>query len=189
MYVQCMDTCKMYSNTETCLRNKNQARTEHHSIYGRNSNTNKLTQATTRHRPPESSNKRYHQSINIGLLYNKSNKTRKLSYRETSYKEGQDLGKLSTLWEKLAACEARIEMMGRMMKDSVGFNEVEEFVNKIERKVTEKESNRGGKRRSQKLIKTTMTIKLADERKKHSRLLKEKNTAKRKIIEDNAGDR
>ena len=69
----------MYSNTETCL-NKNQARIEHHLMCGRNSNNNKLTQATTRHRPPESSNKRYHQSINIGLLYNKSNKTRKLRF-------------------------------------------------------------------------------------------------------------
>ena len=59
----------------------------------------------------------------------------------------------------------------------------------MERKVEETGSNRGGNRKSQKLIKTTMTIKLADERKKHSRLLKEKNTAKRKIIEDNAGDR
>ena len=154
-------------------------------MYGKNK-YNKFPPDTERHRPPKSSNKSYHQSTNIGLFINK---TRKNTCSETSYNEGLDLGKMSKLWEKLAACEARIEMMGRMMKDSVGFNEVEEFVNKIERKVTEKESNRGGKRRSQKLIKTTMTIKLADERKKHSRLLKEKNTAKRKIIEDNAGDR
>ena len=173
VFVPCI-TCNMYFNTETCF-NKIQARNEHQLIIGRKTN-NKLPHTTHRHRPLESSNKCYHKSKKLGLL---PNKTRKLSHSETSAdNEGQDLGKLSKLWEKLAACEARIEMMGRMMKENVGFNEIEEFVNQIERKVTEKESNKGGNRRSQKLVRTTMAIKMADEKKKHSKLLKEKNKPK-----------
>ena len=147
-------------------------------------NNNKLPPATERHRPPESSNRSCNKSTKIGLF---TNKTRIYSDIETSSKEGLDLGKLSKLWEKLATCEAKLEMMGRMMKENIGFNEIEDFVNKIERKITERESNRGGTRRSWRLVKTTMTMKITDERKKHSKLLKEKNAAKRMVIE-NSGE-
>ena len=113
------------------------------------------------------------------------------SHVKTSNNEGKDFGKVIKLWEKLAISESKLEMMGRMVKNRVGFNEIEDFVSKIEKKITEKERqhNRGGNRRSLKIIETTMAIKLHDERRKHSRLLKEKKEMVRTIVEDNDGDR
>ena len=85
------------------------------------------------------------------IVYGKSYRERlsktklnRYSHIETSANEGQDFGKLSKLWEKMAVSESKLEMMGRMMKSNVGFNEIEDFVNKIERKINEKESNKGG---------------------------------------------
>ena len=165
--------------------NKRQARHQDQSINGKYNNFSPTN--TTRHRPPKSRNStHYDKSTNVGLL---SNKTNKISYSETSNSEGLDFGKLSKLWEKLATCEARLEMMGRMLKRNVGFNEIEDFVNKVEKKITNRESIRGANRRTQKLKETTMTIKITDERKRHSKLLREKNIAKRMIIEKNEGDR
>ena len=106
------------------------------------------------------------------------------SHSKTSNSGGKDFGKVIKLWEKLAISESKLEMMGRMVKNRVGFNEIEDFVSKIEKKITEKERQhrRGGNRRSQKIVETTMTIKLQDERRKHARLLKEKNEMVRTII-------
>ena len=87
------------------------------------------------------------------------------------------------IWEKLAICESKLELMGKMNRMGVGFNEVEEFANKIEKKKTEKESNRGVESKSRKLVTMTMSMKVMDERRKHSKLLKEKTEAKRKIFE------
>ena len=84
------------------------------------------------------------------IVYGKSYRERlsktklnRYSHIETSANEGQDFGKLSKLWEKMAVSESKLEMMGRMLKSNVGFNEIEDFVNKIERKINEKESNGG----------------------------------------------
>ena len=71
-------------------------------------------------------------------------KTTKNRYIETSSSEGPDFGKVTNLWEKLAVSESRLEMMGSMVKRKVGFNEVEDFVSKMDRKRTEKEKRWGG---------------------------------------------
>ena len=166
-------------------RNKYSARYQDHS---KNGKYNNFFPTTTRHRPHESSNSiGYDKSNRVGLF--KNNKTNKNSYSETSTNEGPDFGNLSRLWEKLATCESRLEMMGRMLKRNIGFNETEDFVNRIEKKITDRDSIRGVNRRTQKLKETTMTIKISDERKRHSKLVREKNAAKRMVIEKSEGDR
>ena len=117
---------------------KNTARQDHHCFNGKPT-TNRDPPNTGRYRPPESCNR---------TSYNKSNsvfiKTTKPSHKETSDREGPDFGKVASLWEKLAISESRLEMMGSMMKRKVGFNEVEDFVSKMDRKRTEKEKKGGG---------------------------------------------
>ena len=162
------------------------ARNDHQVYYGKYKYNNDSLH--TEHGPLESCNKGYYsKSTNNGLY--KNNKI--YSHIKTSSYEGKDFGKVKKLWEKLATSESKLEMMGRMVKNRVGFNEIEDFANKIERKITENERQhrRGGNRRSQRIIETTMTIKLQDERRKHARLLKEKNEVMRTIIENSEGDR
>ena len=92
------------------FRNKQQAN-EHQNINGKFNNIS----PPERHRPPKSCNAVYNQS-KAGLFKNNNKKC----HDRTSLGEGQDLGKMSKLWEKLAASESKLEMMGKMMKRNVG---------------------------------------------------------------------
>ena len=76
-----------------------------------------------------------------------------------------------------------------MKESKVGFNEVENFAEKIDRNRLEKESNKGVGVKKEKIIKLTMDIKLTDERRRHSRLVKEKKLAKEEIIKKCKGDK
>ena len=79
--------------------------------------------------------------------------------------------------------------MGSMIKRKVGFNEVEDFVSKMDRKRTEKEKKGGENKVKLKLVEMTMSMKVVDERRKHSKLLGEKTQAKRRIFEQCGEDR
>ena len=129
----------LYDIHRNMFKNKYTARPEdHHYSHGK-PNTNRDPPSTGYSRPPKSCNK---------TCYNKSRKvfekTTKNRYIETSSSEGPDFGKVTNLWEKLAVSESRLEMMGSMVKRKVGFNEVEDFVSKMDRKRTEKEKKGGG---------------------------------------------
>ena len=104
---------------------------EHHSFIGKPYNNRN---------PPTTGNYRPLKSCNTAG-YSKSNKngfekSTKVSYRKTSDREGPDFGKVVNLWEKVAVSESKLEMMGNMVKKGVGFNEIEDFVSKIDRKRT-----------------------------------------------------
>ena len=103
---------------------------------------------TDRQGPPESCNSNSYDKSNRERLF--TTKLNRYSHTETSVSEGMDFGKLSKLWEKMAVSESKLEMMGRMMKSNVGFNEIEDFVNKIEKKreETERKGGKAGKARN-----------------------------------------
>ena len=163
---------------------KSTARLDHHQYFNGNPHTSKGPPNSGKYRPPKSCNR---------PSYNKSNntfeKTTKSSHKETSDREGKDFGKVASLWEKLAISESRLEMMGNMRKKKVGFNEVEDFVNKVDRKRTEKDKKGGENKVKLKLVEMTMSMKVVDERRKHSKLLGEKTQAKRRIFEQCGEDR
>ena len=119
-----------------------------------------------------------------------SKNSKNIGYRNISVvKEGIDLRKAMVIWEEMAKCESRLELMGKMKESKVGFNEVENFAEKIDRNRLEKESNKGVGVKKEKIIKLTMDIKLTDERRRHSRLVKEKKLAKEEIIKKCKGDK
>ena len=163
-------------------RNKNTARREDLHYCRARESTIKAHTTIKYHGPPVKScnNKSYGKSTTTNP-FNRTGKPH--SHEKTSEIEGKDFGKMVQIWEKLAICESKLELMGKMNRMGVGFNEVEEFANKIEKKKTEKESNRGVESKSRKLVTMTMSMKVMDERRKHSKLLKEKTEAKRKIFE------
>ena len=136
-------------------------------VYGK-FNTRKNPPSRERYRPPESQQyKNVDKSATKLVDFTKKyigKKNIKTSHLETSPDEGMDFGKLSVLWEKLAVCESKLEMMGRMIEKRVGFNEIEDFVNKLEKKKVEIDGKGGKSSKNQKLIELTMTIKLRDER-------------------------
>ena len=136
-------------------------------VYGK-FNTGKNPPSRERYRPPESQQyKNVDKSATKLVYFTKKyigKKNIKTSHLETSPDEGMDFGKLSVLWEKLAVCESKLEMMGRMIEKRVGFNEIEDFVNKLEKKKVEIDGKGGKSSKNQKLIELTMTIKLRDER-------------------------
>ena len=164
------------------LNKYNQDSCEHQSFFGKIYNTRNPPIET--YRPLKSRNKGYDKSTKNGF-----EKPTKVSYKRTSNREGQDFGKVVNLWEKVAVSESKLEMMGNMMKKGLGFNEIEDFVTKIDRKRTEKEKYGGENRKNQKLVEMTMSMKVVDERKRHSKLLGEKTEAKRKIFDQCGEDR
>ena len=70
-------------------------------------------------------------------------------------------------------------MMGKLVRNGVGFNEVEAFADKMDRKLVYKDRNRssikGVECKKRKLVKVSMSIKLDDEKRRHSELLRKKN--------------
>ena len=126
--------------------NKCEAKNQELFIYGK-SNIRKNPPSTGRYRPPQS---QHHENVGKSTtkhvdFTNKyiGKKNIKTSHLKTSPEEGMDFGKLSVLWEKVAVCESKLEMMGRMIEKRVGFNEIENFVNKLEKKQIEVEDKGG----------------------------------------------
>ena len=116
------------------------------------------------------------------LPCNKSLKGKTLTNTDrktSSHKEGPDLSDAEVIWRKLARCESRIELMGKMMKKGVGFNEVESYANKIEQKV----QTRGPEKRTRNVVKMTMSIKLIDEKRRHAGLLKQKIELRKSLFQ------
>ena len=106
---------------------------------------------------------------------------------ETSKKEGIDLGEAEVIWRKLAKCESQIEMMGKLVRNGVGFNEVEAFAVKMDRKLVYKSRDRNKVRdaeeKKRKLVKLSMSIKLGDERRRHAELLKKKIGMRKELFQ------
>ena len=113
------------------FQNIQPARNEDHYYYAGKYYYNKVPHHTESHRPLESCNRSYNKSNNVRF-----SKTNTSSHIKTSSSEGLDFGKVAKLWEKLAVSESKLELMGRMIERNIGFNDIEEFVNKIERKTT-----------------------------------------------------
>jgi hypothetical protein len=96
--------------------------------------------------------------------------------------EGLDLSAMSKTWQDLATSEMRLHLMTELGKINVGFAEVEEFSLGLNCKMRSKNS-KNSEMHEGKVVKVAMEIKMRDEKKYNSELIRKRNQHRREISE------
>ena len=103
----------------------------------------------------------------------------------TSKLEGSDLSLAKDLWVKTAAAECRLNLIRKLMKEKLGFKEVEDYDKALELKLKSEKlkKSRNNSDTERKIVREIMGLKLKDADICHREALSEQNKTRRKINE------
>ena len=105
----------------------------------------------------------------------------KPSYK-TSQDEGQDISLVKDIWIRTATSECRLELVKNLVREGIGFNEVEDYNISLELKLRSEKMVKARENKDKKIVQEIMRIKLEDATNCHREALKDKNSARKEIV-------
>ena len=96
--------------------------------------------------------------------------------------EGLDPSVTKKTWEDLAATDMRLQLMSELVKVNVGLADVEEFNIDIKGNLKNLPSEKASEMQNMRLVKAAMSIKIYDEQRTRTKLIKTRNITRTKLM-------